>query len=150
MPAWFFIYLFIYYYYYYYYYYYFSDYVKMHEVYTVGWRNFFFMCTICVNFIGTKKTKKNEGGWSITCYYYYYYYFNVISYIVMSQILVAMFGCWLSLHITNIIFYYCCQIGQIWCRQKKVDKQWSVHLFSRKYTAKKMGLLLVMEWEKRL
>ena len=142
MTAWFFIYLFI-----YYYYYYFSDYVKMHEVYTVGWRNFFFMCTICVNFIGTKKTKKNEGGWSITCYYYY---FNVISYIVMSQILVAMFGCWLSLHISNIIFYYCCQIGQIWCRQKKVDKQWSVHLFSRKYTAKKMGLLLVMEWEKRL
>ena len=31
---------------YYYYYYYFSDYVKMHEVYTVGWRNFF----LCVQY----------------------------------------------------------------------------------------------------
>ena len=40
-PGFLFIYLFIY---YYYYYYYFSDYVKMHEVYTVGWRNFFFLC----------------------------------------------------------------------------------------------------------
>ena len=34
-------------------------------------------------------------------------FFNVISYIVMSQIPVAMFGCRLSLHITNINLYYC-------------------------------------------
>ena len=34
-------------------------------------------------------------------------FFNVISSIVMSQIPVAMFGCRLLLHITNINFYYC-------------------------------------------